>query len=182
MRATVFRRLGNGDEQIGQIDFQVSAVGGTLLRVHIQAEGDVFVRDLKPAKKAAQYPQAAFDLVACPCQSIQFKEQAAQMGGYAWAKGLVFVRLDKDGPVSFGSGQAFDFIEQHRLAHTAQPGQQHAFFSSFELDPSEQNPRLFKNGLATDTLGWRGARAGGIRIFDWVHIYLVISNYKQNEL
>ena len=53
-------------------------------------------------------------------------------------------------------GEAVNFIEQHRLADTAQSGEEDALLRTPFFHAPEENARLLKNSRATDEFGrWR---------------------------
>jgi hypothetical protein len=62
------------------------------------------------------------------------------------------VCLDQQGAVPGSLSHALYFIEQHRLANSTQPGEQHALFWPPGRRPAQQHARLLQNAIAARKL------------------------------
>jgi len=60
---SVFGCFGDGDKKIGQVDFQVSAISRSLLRIDVQPDSNVVVGDLESTEEIGVADEEAFFVV-----------------------------------------------------------------------------------------------------------------------
>ncbi len=147
----------------------------------VQADFDVPHLDLEAAHEALEDGQSTFGLVFRAREAVQLEKELAQRRHQQGGQRLVLVGLQGHGAVASLGGHTLDFIEQHRLADTAQAGEEDAFLRALGFDATEEDASLFENSFATNHLGrWRTG-PGRKRVFYGVHTMfgclLVISTH-----
>jgi hypothetical protein len=110
-------------------------------------------------------------------ETIQVEEQPSQRGGQQRAEWLAFVRLDNDRVVALARRHPLHFVEQYRLAHPSEAGQEQALLRPPALHPPEEHLGLLEDRIPADQLGRRGAGPRRERIGERVHFYRFLHEY-----
>ena len=160
------------DKQIGQVTFQIAAVRRAFFRVNVQANLHVAQRHFDAVHETLEHGQSAFSLVTRARHAIQLKEQLAQRRHKQGRQRFVLMGFHHHRAIAGLESEPVNFIEQHRLADTAQPGEQNTFLGSPCLNATKEDARLFEDSRTTNQLGRGRTCAGGERIFDGVHTML----------
>ena len=150
----VRRSLRDRDEEVGQIDLEVPAVGRAHLGVDVESNAQLAVGELDGTDEAAKNPEPAAYFRPRSRQAVQVEEQAAKVRREKGREALAFMRLDVNGEIAARAGLSFDLVEQHGFADAAKPGQQHAFSGR----PSRTRPRRIR---ASSRIESRPTSSGG---------------------
>ena len=170
--AVVGRGLAEGKEQVGQVRAEVAGVGLALdpFGVEPGAEG---AGGVDGELEGAQHAGGAGGAVLPLRFRRQLQEGLAGQGHHPPAERHVLGDLGVDGgPVALG-GVVFEPAEQHGLAHSAQPGEDHRAFGTAAFQPAEQDVEAVELLVAAHEQRWAGARVGRIRVLPRVHGHLL---------
>jgi len=102
----------------------------------------------------------------------QLQEGLAGQGHHPPAERHVLGDLGVDGGPAALGGVVFEPAEQHGLAHSAQPGEDHRAFGTAAFQPAEQDVEAVELLVAAHEQRWAGARVGRIRVLPRVHGHL----------
>src|SRR5262249_25680593 len=154
---SLFRGFCYGDEEVGQVDLDVAAVGRTRFRVDVETERDIAHRDLESADEAAKHPQPPLHLVPGPGDPIEFVQEPSEVRRNERTKRLVLGCLDGDRSVAGLLSQTVYLVEQDRFPHPTKAGQHDALLRPARPDATQQDAGLFQYGVATHQLRRWGA-------------------------
>jgi hypothetical protein len=127
------------------------------------------VRSISRSPESARPRAAGLDAVGRAVPGRQLAHGHVQGGGDGAADRLVGPRLDLAGAPQLLDGHRPERVEQHGLADSAQPGEDHAPLRAAAGDSLQHDVELLQLAVATGELGRPLAGTGGVGIAYGVH-------------
>ena len=158
-------------EELDEVDLDVAGVGAPAHRGGVDARAPLV---LEPGARSGVALGEGLDdaehvVDAVGVAVAELADRLVQGPAERPAQPLVGPRLELAGPPLAAYGGAAQGVEQHRLAHAAQPGQHQAALGTAPGHALEHHVEGGQLLVAAGQLGWALAGAGGVGVTDRVH-------------
>ena len=162
-------------EQLDEVDLDVTGVGTARDRRHVDPGLPAVAQ---PAGGGRPRPRAVLALrerlqdaehVVAARRRAELADGEVQRRGERPAQRLVGPRLELAGPPAAPDRRRAQRVEQHGLAHAAQPGEHDAALRAATGDPLQDHVEGVELDVAAGQLGRPLAGAGRVRVADRVH-------------
>ena len=119
-RALLLRRFASGLQQVGEVAFEIAAVGYARLRLEISAKLKALIFNLPAARKTGERPHRRLHFGLGRRAPVEFVQGGAQRWDEQAGQRAVLWRFNPDGREALRLSLAADFFQQNRLADAAQ--------------------------------------------------------------
>jgi hypothetical protein len=169
--ATRLGGLTDGDQQLGKISFEVTAVSDAALGTEIETDLEIAVLHFDVTRETEQHAQATAHDIIRGGHSIQIEQDPPQCRREKLRQQPVLGRFDQAASDAALLSELQDAVQQNRLSDTAQADENEALGVPSLEGTLDGDCRRAEDGLAPGQLRRLAAGARCEGVADGVHLY-----------